>query len=354
MNGSFSTLPELIDAAKESLPEPVWNWIAGGTSGEHSLVANQRAISDWYFHPENLTGAPPVDLTTEIFGLTTSLPVFVAPFGGDGSIHPERYLGVARALAATGNTSIVSETSTDSMEDVASALDGMQGMLQLSLLGSDERIIEIAERAAAAGYRGLCLIDSPIAAWRERSRRWANELELPRYSGVGNQSTGMISPGELQRDPAQPPWTWERLASVSTQLPIPWIFKGVTSASDAHSAIAAGASGVYVSNFGGRKLDGMVPTIDVLPEVVEEVAGRVPVYIDSGFRRGTDIAKALALGARAVGLGRLTAWSLAAGGEKGVRNMLELLEGELTSVIRILGVSRPSELRPDHVARLSR
>src|SRR5690606_24083731 len=134
VNGSFSTLPELIDAAKESLPEPVWNWIAGGTSGEHSLVANQRAISDWYFHPENLTGAPPVDLTTEKFGLTTSLPVFVAPFGGDGSIHPERYLGVARALAATGNTSIVSETSTDSMEDVASALDGMQGMLQLSLL----------------------------------------------------------------------------------------------------------------------------------------------------------------------------------------------------------------------------
>lgn len=141
---------------------------------------------------------------------------------------------------------------------------------------------------------------------------------------------------------------------MSSELPLPWIYKGATSAADARAAMNAGASGVYVSNFGGRKLDGMVPTIDVQPEVVAEVDGRVPVYIDSGFRQTTDIAKALALGATAVGLGRLTAWSLAAGGETGVRRMLELIEGELKSVIRMLGVSRPSELGRHHVERLRR
>lgn len=122
------------------------------------------------------------------------MPVFIAPFGGDGIIHPDRYLGVARALAETGNTCIVSETSTDSMEDIADACGGMQGMLVLSLLGPDEHIIAAADRAAAAGYRGLCRIDSPVAAWRERIRRWSDKLDLPRYSGTGNQSTGMPSP----------------------------------------------------------------------------------------------------------------------------------------------------------------
>src|SRR5690606_738630 len=193
--------------------------------------------------------------------------------------------------------SIVSETSTDSFADIAAELGGMKGMVQKTLVGSDDHVIDFAERVAGAGFRALCLTSSPAEHWRERIHKWADELELKKFSGVGNRAAGIANPGDLKRDPSQPRWNWDRLASVSDRLPLPWVYKGVTSARDARLALEAGASGVYVSNFGGRNLDGMLPTLEVLPEVVEEVDGRVPVLIDSGFRRGTDVAKALALGA---------------------------------------------------------
>jgi isopentenyl diphosphate isomerase/L-lactate dehydrogenase-like FMN-dependent dehydrogenase len=349
---SFATLSDVIEVARSKLSPAVWDWIEGGTSGEQSLVANRSVFDQWFFAPDVLSGAAPVDLTTDILGIRASMPVFVSPFGSDGAIHPDRYLGVARALAATANTSIVSETSTDSLEAIAEACAGWQGLVQVTLLGPDEHVLHFHDRAAAAGFRGLCFTSSPVPMWRERSRRWEAELELGRFSGVGNQAAGAANPGELQRDPSQPRWTWDRVAALSDQLTLPWIFKGVKSAHDAQQAIVAGASGVYVSNFGGRKLDGMLPTLEVLADVVEAVEGRVPVYIDSGFRRGTDIAKALALGATAVGVGRLAAWGLAAGGEQGVRVVLELLRAELTSVIGTLGVSTPAALEPRHVRRL--
>ena len=348
----YPTLPDVIEGARASLSPAVWDWIEGGTSGEQSLVANRAMFERWFFAPDVMTGAPPVDLTTDFFGVRTAMPIFAAPFGSDGRMHPERYLGVARALAETDNTSIVSETSTDSFVAIAAAMDGMQGMVQKTLLGSDDHVLDFAERVAAAGFRALCFTDSPAEHWRERIHRWSDELELQKFSGIGNRAAGIANPGDLKRDPSQPRWNWDRLTAIADRLPLPWIYKGVNSAHVARLALEAGASGVYVSNFGGRNVDGMLPTLDVLPEVVTEVDGRVPVLIDSGFRRGTDVVKALALGATAVGFGRLTAFSLAAGGEPAVRQTLELLHAEITAVVGALGVSRPSELSPRHVRRL--
>jgi isopentenyl diphosphate isomerase/L-lactate dehydrogenase-like FMN-dependent dehydrogenase len=348
----FRTLPDVIEGARTALSPAVWDWIEGGTSGEQSLLANRAMFDRWFFAPDVMTAAAPVDLSTDFFGVRTAMPIFAAPFGSDGRMHTDRYLGVARALAETGNTSIVSETSTDSFVDIASAFGGMQGMVQKTLLGSDDHVLDFAERVAAAGFKALCFTNSPAEHWRERIHRWSDELELSKFSGVGNRAAGLANPGDLKRDPSQPRWDWERLAAISDRLPLPWVYKGVNSAHVARTALEAGASGVYVSNFGGRNVDGMLPTLEVLPEVVAEVDGRVPVLIDSGFRRGTDVVKALALGATAVGFGRLTAFSLAAGGESAVRQTLEMLRGEITAVVGALGVSRPSELSPRHVRRL--
>jgi isopentenyl diphosphate isomerase/L-lactate dehydrogenase-like FMN-dependent dehydrogenase len=347
---SFPTIPDLVDAARSALPADVREWIEGGTSGEQTLAANRAAFDRWHFVRGVLTAAGPVDLGTDIFGVRAAMPVFVSPFGSDGVMHPDRYLGVARALAATGNTSIVSETSTDSLEDIAAACEGRQGLVQVTLLGGEDHLVHYAERAAAAGFRGLCLTDSPAIHWRERMRR--SGIDLRAFSGVGNQAAGAPNPGALRDDPAYPPWDWDRLASVGARLPLPWVFKGILSADQARAALDAGASGIYVSNFGGRNLDGLPPTIDVLAEVVEAVDGAAPVLVDSGFRRATDVAKALALGADAVGVGRLGAWGLAAGGEEGVRALLDLLHGELAAVVGALGVARPSELGPQHLRRV--
>ena len=351
-HSTYPTLPDVIEGARSALSPAVWDWIEGGTSGEQSLTANRAMFDRWFFVPDVLTGAPPVDLTTDFFGVRTAMPIFAAPFGSDGRMHPDGYLGAARALAASDNTSIVSETSTDSFVDIGSTLGEMRGMVQKTLLGSDDHVLDFAERVASAGFKALCFTSSPAEHWRERIHRWSDELELQKFSGIGNRAAGIANPGDLKRDASQPRWNWERLAAISDRLALPWIYKGVNSAEVARLALAAGASGVYISNFGGRNVDGMLPTLEVLPEVVAEVDGRVPVLIDSGFRRGTDVVKALALGASAVGFGRLTAFSLAADGERSVARMLELLHGEITAVIGALGVSRPSELGMRHLRRL--
>lgn len=345
----FPTLPDIVDAARANLPEEIWEWIEGGTSGEQSLTANREAFDRIFFRSDMLSGSGFPDLRTEIFGIPSSLPVFIAPFGADGAMHEERYLGVARAIAATGITSIISETSTDSLEDIAAACAGQQGMVQVSMLGPDEHVLHYAERAAAAGYRGLCLVTGPPATyWRERMKRF--RVDVAAHSGAGNQARGAASPRTFSGE-SRVPRTWENFAALTDRLEIPWILKGVLDPEVARRIVDLGAAGVYVSNFGGRNLDGLRPPIDVLGEIVGAVDGRVPVYVDSGFRRGTDVVKALALGATAVGFGRMGAWSLAAGGQAAVEAAIGLLRDEMLSVIGVLGANRAADLSPDHLHR---
>lgn len=342
----FATISEILGRAKETLAADVWNYIEGGTSGEESLRLNRAAFSRWGFRPRMLAGISRPDLSTTLLGIPMSMPVFISPFGNDGFIREDGHLAVADAVAAAGITNIAPEGASHSLEDVAARCGGQQGMVQMTLVGPDSHVLGLAERAKAAGYRAVCFTDAPVRAWRERLRE--ARLDLMEQYGMANYGPGKADIAVLRELVAftEPRWDWDRLNQVARRCPLPWFLKGVLTPEDAQRALDAGASGIYVSNYGGRELDGLPSSLDQLPAIVDVVAGRVPVILDSGIRRGTDVVKALALGASAVGIGRLAAFGLAADGADGVRRVCELLKAEMETVIGRLGC--------DHVAQIGR
>jgi 4-hydroxymandelate oxidase len=273
------------------------------------------------------------------------MPVFVSPFAYDLAIHPDGYRAVAEAVETAGVTSILSESTSTSLEEIAPGFGSQRGFVQISLIGADDRhALRYIERIAAAGYRGVCLTDIPSRFWRERLLESGASLNAD--WGMGNYGEGLADPGVHRAHAAfeTERWDWGRFERFVARLELPWMLKGVLTRHDARRAVDLGAAAVYVSNFGARNLDGMPPTIGRLAEIVDEVDGRVPVIVDSGFRRGTDVAKALALGASAVGVGRLAAVALAAGGMQAVLAMLELLREELAAAVGVLGASDLSGL----------
>jgi 4-hydroxymandelate oxidase len=342
-----------MEEARLNLSPRLWNYVEGGASGEDSLRINRDAFSDWNFDPDMLTGLNRPRLDTELLGMRLRMPVFASPFGYDKALHPAGYAAVARAIGQLGITGIVSESSSESLADLAPHFDGQQGMVQVALVSDEAHVLGFEERAAAAGYRALCLTDSPTRAWRERMRE--SKINLHRYYGMGNYGEGGASLDALNElmDFSKPRWNWQRLEKLSSQLELPWFLKGVVSAKEARRAVDAGASGIYLSSYGGRNLDGTVSPLHRLSDVVDAVVGEVPVIIDSGFRHGTDIAKALALGASAIGIGRLAAFGLAAGSLEdpscGVVSVLQNLYDELESVMGSLGCETVDAIDRRHV-----
>jgi isopentenyl diphosphate isomerase/L-lactate dehydrogenase-like FMN-dependent dehydrogenase len=343
----FATIREVLAQAKERVPADVWNYVEGGTSGEESLALNRAAFARWGFRPRLLAGIGKPDLSTTLLGLPLSMPLFISPFGNDGFIHPDGHLAVADAVAAAGVTNIVPEGATHSLEEVAARCGGRQGMVQMTLVGPDSHVLGLAERAAAAGYRAVCFTDVPVRAWRERLRE--RRLDLLATYGMANYGPGKADVAVLQELVAftEPRWDWSRLEQVARSCPLPWFLKGVLTPEDAKRALDAGAAGIYVSNFGGRELDGLPATLDQLPAIVEAAAGQVPVILDSGIRRGGDVVKAIALGASAVGIGRLAAFGLAADGADGVRRVCELLKAEMETVVGRIGADRVEKIGRD-------
>lgn len=340
----FATIREILACAQATVSADVWNYIEGGTSGEESLRINREAFARWGFRPKMMAGISRPDLAANFLGMPMSMPVFISPFGNDGFIRPEGHLAVADAVAETGITNIVPEGASHSLEDIAACAGGRQGMVQMTLVGPDSHVLGLVERAAAAGYRAVCFTDAPVRAWRERLRE--ARLDLMEQYGMANYGPGKADVDVLRELVAftEPRWDWDRLTNLARRCPLPWFLKGVLTPEDARLALEAGASGIYVSNYGGRELDGLPATLDQLPAIVDEVAGRVPVILDSGVRRGTDVVKALALGATAVGVGRLAAFGLAADGADGVRRVCQLLSAEMETVIGRLGCDRVSQL----------
>jgi isopentenyl diphosphate isomerase/L-lactate dehydrogenase-like FMN-dependent dehydrogenase len=343
----FATIREVLARAKESVPADVWNYIEGGTSGEESLALNRAAFARWGFRPKMLAGISKPDLTTTLLGIPLSMPLFISPFGNDGFIRADGHLAVAQAVAAAGVTNIVPEGATHSLEEVAEHCGGRQGMVQMTLVGPDSHVLGLAERAAAAGYRAVCFTDAPVRAWRERLRE--RRLDLLATYGMANYGPGKADVAVLGELVAftEPRWDWSRLEHVARSCPLPWFLKGVLTPEDAKRALDAGAAGIYVSNYGGRELDGLPATLDQLPAIVEVAAGQVPVILDSGIRRGTDVVKAIALGASAVGIGRLAAFGLAADGTDGVRRVVELLKAEMETVVGRIGADRVEKIGRD-------
>jgi isopentenyl diphosphate isomerase/L-lactate dehydrogenase-like FMN-dependent dehydrogenase len=296
-----------------------------------------------------------VSTRATVLGTELSMPLLVAPVAFQLLAHRDGEAGMARAAAAAGTVICLSSLTSTRPAEVAEAAPEAKRWMQLYLFRDRGVTRAMAEEAAEAGYEALLLtVDAPYAGRRERDFRTGFEvpadIRAPAIEGaVGHRS---LTPAEVFAL-VDPSITWEDLERLCDEFELPVLVKGLITGDDAALAVEHGAAGVVVSNHGGRQLDNAPATIDALPEVVEAVAGRIPILIDGGIRRGTDIAVALALGADAVLVGRPALWGLAWNGEAGARQALEMLAEELRLALALLGAPEPSALSADHVQRRS-
>ena len=339
--------------AEERIEPGPWAYLAGGSGDEWTLRENRRAFGRWTFRPRVLCDASGISTATTVLGNPVELPVLVAPVAYQQLYHPEGDCATARAAAAAGAGMTVSTFSTRTHEEIAAAAPGLLQWCQLYVFRDRGFTREWLAGVAAAGCSAVVLtVDTPRLAQRERDLRVG--FEVPADLPLPYARTAM---GASAQNPAEhfklldDSLTWRDLEWIAGESRLPVVLKGIVTAEDAETAVAHGAAAIVVSNHGGRQLDGAPATLDALPEVVEAVAGRVEVYMDGGIRRGADVAKALALGARAVLAGRAPIYGLAAAGEEGVRHVLELLREELTLTLCLLGCTSPEELTPAHVQR---
>jgi 4-hydroxymandelate oxidase len=345
---TFATLGELTAAARESLAPEVWDFLESGAGEEQTLRANRLAFERCSFVPRVMTGAAAPATDTTFLGMGLAVPFLTAPFGGDGLFAPEGHLATARANESSGAGMIVPEAGSHSLAEIATAAPELPRLFQLHPIEPAERFLRLAADAAAAGYSGLCVtVDCPVAGWRERnmSNRFAPDLAhfAGNFEGAGD--IGVAEMFTHLMSPDSPTWTWQRLGEVCAATGLPWMAKGILDPDDARLAVEAGASAVLVSNHGGRQLDGAIASLDALPAIVAAVGDRTEIAFDSGIRRGSDVAKALALGADVVVIGRLAAHALRAAGQAGVERMHELLLAELRTIMMLCGCARPGELR---------
>ena len=310
--------------------EPVeWDFYAGGSDDEVTLGTTRAAFERIRLRPRVLVDVSACDLRTTVLGTRVSMPILVAPMAFHGLAHPEGECETARAAGESGTLMVTSTTSNRSLEEIAATASGPL-WFQLYTYGGFEISASLVKRAEAVGYRAIVLtVDLPRVGRRERDIR--NNFNLPSRLFEGNFA-GITIPDETFVT-----LTWESIAWLRGVTSLPIVIKGILTAEDAQLAAEHGVDGIVVSNHGGRQLDTTLPAIEALPEVVEAVAGRCEVYMDGGIRRGTDVLKALALGARAVLLGRPVLWGLAANGAAGVRHVLEMLRDELELAMVLSG-----------------
>jgi isopentenyl diphosphate isomerase/L-lactate dehydrogenase-like FMN-dependent dehydrogenase len=329
-----------------------WDYYQGGSEDEVSLRANRAAFERLRLRPRVLVDVSTCDLRTSVLGIPVSMPILVAPTAGHGLAHPEAECATARAVHHAGTLMVVSSRSTRSLEEIAQAGEAPR-WFQL-YVDSSRQAAQLIGRAEAAGYQALVLtVDAPRGGHRERDLRHGVGIE-PRHevpSSPAGGSHDIAAPTETnghgQQEEAKEKeeeglagrssLTWDVLPWLRSITALPILLKGILTAEDARLAVDAGAAGVVVSNHGGRQLDGAIASMEALPEVVEAVAGRCEVYVDGGVRRGTDVLKALALGARAVLLGRPILWGLAVNGEEGIHHILHLLRAELELAMALSG-----------------
>jgi 4-hydroxymandelate oxidase len=316
------TVDDYEPIARATLPADVYDYYAGGAGAEWTLGENRAAFDRWVFRPRVLAGVDVRDTSTEVLGTPISLPILVAPWAFQGLAHPDGEVATARAAAKAGTILVFSSTAAHRLEDVARATEAPK-WFQLYVYRDRGFTRDTLARAHAAGFGAVVFtVDLPVIGNRERDLRHATPLPV---AGPGE---------ELDFDPSI---SWDDLGWIRETAPAPLLLKGILTAEDARLAVEHGVDGIVVSNHGGRQLDGSPAALDALVEVVEAVDGRCPVLMDGGIRRGTDVLKALALGARAVLVGRPLVWGLAAAGEEGAANVLEILRRELDVALALAG-----------------
>jgi 4-hydroxymandelate oxidase len=354
------TIAEFEAAARQRLDPAHYDYYAGGAQDEITLAENESAFRKLRLLPRVLRGSDKRDLSVELFGTPASMPILIAPTAFHRLAHTDGELATARAAALAGTIMIVSMAATTAIEDVAAAAREVAPdpalWFQLYLQPDLEFTEAIVRRAEAAGVKAFVVtVDSPVLGRRERDDRNSFHDLPPGFAvenlrNIGeNRSGGNAS--HVRDIVMSAGLNWEHIAWLRSKTKLPVLIKGVLHAEDARLAVHHGVAGIVVSNHGGRQLDTVPATIDVLPEITAAVGGAMPVLLDGGVRRGTDVVKALALGATAVGVGRPVVWGLAAGGREGVSQVLELLRDDFDQALAMCGGRHPADLTPDQVRR---
>jgi isopentenyl diphosphate isomerase/L-lactate dehydrogenase-like FMN-dependent dehydrogenase len=331
--------------AAERLDPGAHGYYAGGAGDELTLRDNVEAFRRWQLRPRVLIDVDSCTTATTVLGQDVSMPLLVAPVAFQRVAHPDGEIAMARAAKAAGTVMCLSTMATSTLEEVAET--GVPRWFQLYIFRDEGVTRELIGRVVDAGFTALVLtVDTPFLGRRERDLRTGFVVEIP----VASLGQGGLTPAEtFALTSASVSWRdVEQLASLSG---LPVIVKGVLTEEDAKLACEHGASAIVVSNHGGRQLDGVSATIDALEEVVTAVDGRIEVLVDGGIRRGTDVVKALALGARAVLAGRAPLWGLAVDGEAGALRVLRLLQAEILSALQLVGCTSPADVTRDRIAR---
>ena len=336
--------------AKLVLPHNNWDFIDAGSMDEITTRRNRSAFEALTLRPRFLRDVDNRDISTTVLGTPISMPVMVCPAGQHMNAHAEGELATARGAGMSDTLMLLSTGSNYSLEEVADAASGPL-WFQLYHRGY-QRSEMLVRRAEEAGYKAVCLtVDTPAPSPKERDlrNRMTRTMEQGNFRGISE------SEGELGGTDETPgfnvsrttPLTWKELEWLRSLISLPIVLKGIRTAEDAHTAVECGVEGILVSTHGGRQLDMTLGAIEMVPEVVEAVQGRAEVYIDSGVRRGSDVVKALALGARAVAIGRPLYWGLSVDGANGVHGVLELLREEIDRCMAYCGQTSVQELEPN-------
>ena len=322
---------EFEELARQKMPSAAWDYIAAGAEDEVTVARNRSAFERIALRPSLLVDVEQVDTATTVLGQSVSAPIRIAPMGQHGFVCPDAEIATAVAASTAGTILVASISSTRSIEAITAASAGPVWFQMYLFFRDRPRSEAMIRRAEAAGCPAIVLtVDSPRWGRKERNMRTDHELSwrVDNLAGL---------PPSQHRYPDGAPATWADVGWLRTITRLPIVIKGILTAEDAALAVNHGAQAIVVSNHGGRQLDGAVASIDALPEVVAVVNGRCEVYLDSGIRRGTDVLKSLALGARAVLVGRPVLWGLAVNGSHGAAEVLRLLQEELTCAMALSG-----------------
>ncbi|MGH6988514.1 MAG: alpha-hydroxy acid oxidase [Stellaceae bacterium] len=342
----FLTTTELVVEARRKLHPHSWDFIAGGSETETTLARNRLALDRWALRPRVLRDVlqQSIDPSAHLLGARLRIPVIFAPVGGMTMLDPGGALGSVRAAAGFGIMTFISSVTEPDISVAAPEADGRL-VLQLYIRGDADWVDTYVGRAVEVGCRAICFtVDTDAYSRRERN-------QLNRFfQGTPLVTGGRTGVMENTGREHQEHFNWRDIERVRNKFDLPVIVKGIATAEDARMAVEHGVAVIYVSNHGGRQLDHSQGTLAMLPPIVEAVAGKAEIVVDGGFVRGTDVLKAIALGAKAVGIGKLQAWALAAGGEAAMWRLLDLLEEEIVKDMMLMGVTKLGELNQSFLA----
>jgi isopentenyl diphosphate isomerase/L-lactate dehydrogenase-like FMN-dependent dehydrogenase len=343
MSERFVTLSEIKGAARNILPPSVWGYGVGGSGTETTMRRNHRALQRLAIRQRVLVDVRHVDLSTRFLGMDLPMPVAIAPMGALALFHPNGDLEMARGAGLSGILNVVSGVTGWPAEAVAKETKSPL-LFQLYHFGERSWVKELLGKLQTSGYRGVCLtVDTAAYGRRERDLRQRID-----FRSAAKNRPNPPPPDETYAARL----TWDDVAWLRSILSIPLGLKGILTAEDARLAVDAGVQVIWVSNHGGRQLDQTQATIAVLPEIVEAVDGRAEIVVDGGFTRGTDVIKAIALGAKLVAIGRTFLWGLAVDGAAGVHRTFQLLREEMATALRLCGQTSVHGLTPDLIRRV--